>query len=430
MRILWISVLPLYCMFPAFAQEPHSSKSHTYNESVYQAKNLITLEQAIEKAFISSARLQSAQAQIAATLGTQKQTQYWLNPNVGFEAENFAGSNEYHGTQSSELTYSISQTIEMGGKRTARKKSADAAMQVAQLNFQIEKINLARDVQIAYLNVLGADEALQITTEQEKLAQEILGNVNTRVAAAREPEIQLHKAKVALSMSIIKREQSARQLKNAKEYLAQFWNEKNLDLSLEHAQFFNINAPDSLEYYYSCLKWAPELTKYLSLREEKKSNLALEKAQAIPDPTFNAGVRNLRENRNHAFVLSVSLPLPIFNRNQGNISRAVAEINQIDSNQQETKRIIENYVRENWHNCYSAYQEAIQLKANVLPTAKKAFSVAYDGYQKGKYSYIEVLDAQRTLSEANSQYYDALKQYHSSHAELERFTKTVEQLNT
>lgn len=431
MRVLWIYVLPLFYMFPAWSsQEPHSSKEHTYDESVYQTNDIITLDQAIQKAFVSSPRLQSAQAQIAAARGTEKQTKYWLNPSFDFEAENFAGSNEYHGTQSSELTYSISQTMEIGGKRTARKKSAQAAMQVAQSNFQIEKINLARDVQIAYLNVLGADEALKITIEQETLAQEILANVNTRVTAAREPEIQLHKAKVALSMSIIKREQSARQLKIAKEFLAQFWNATNLDSSLEHAHFFNINAPESLEYYYSCLKWAPELTKYLSLREEKKSNLALEKAQAIPDPTFNAGVRNLRENRNHAFVFSVSLPLPIFDRNQGNISRAVAEINQINSNQQEAKRIIENYVRENWHNCYSAYQEAMQLKTNILPTAKKAFDLAYDGYQKGKYSYIEVLDAQRTLSDANSQYYYALKQYHSSHAELERFTKTIEQFNT
>lgn len=429
MRILWISILPLYCMFPAFAQEPHSSKSHTYDESVYQAKSLITLEQAIQKAYISSGRLQAAQAQIVAAHGTQKQTKYWLNPSLDFEAENFAGSNEYHGTQSSEFTYSISQTIEIGGKRIARKKSAQAAMKVAQLNFQIEKINLTRDIQIAYLNVLGADEALKITAEQESLAHEILTNVKARISAAREPEIQLHKAKVALSISIIKREQAARQLKIAKEYLAQFWNATNLDSSLEHAHFFNLNAPESLEYYYSRLKWAPELTKYLSLREEGKSNLALEKAQIIPDPTFKAGVRNLRENRNHAFVFSVSLPLPIFNRNQGNISRAAAQINQIESNQKETKRIIENYVRENWHNCYSAYQEAIQLKTNILPTAKKAFDLAYDGYQKGKYSYIEVLDAQRTLSETNSQYYDALKQYHSSHAELERFTETVEQLN-
>lgn len=432
MRVLWMFVLPLPLLyvFSSWAQEPHSSKSHTYGESIYQAKDVITLHQAIQQALISSPRLQSAQAQIAATHGTQKQTKYWLNPSFNFEAENFAGSNEYHGTQTSEFTYSISQTIEMGGKRAARKNLAQAAINTAQSNFQIEKINLIRDVQIAYLNVLGAEEELKITTEQETLAREILANVNTRVAAAREPDIQLHKANVALSMSIIKREQSARQLKVAKKYLARFWNATNLDSSLEHAHFFNLNAPESLEYYYSYLQQTPELTKYLSLREEKKSTLALEKAQAIPDPTFNAGLRNLRENRNHAFVFSVSVPLPIFDRNQGNIARVVAEINQIDSNKQNSERALEQFISENWYNCQTAYQEAMQLKTNVLPTAKKAFSLAHDGYQKGKYSYIEVLDAQRTLSDANSQYYDALKQYHSSHAELERFAKTMEQLNT
>lgn len=429
MRVLCICSISLLCIFSSWAQEPHSPESHTYDESTYQANAIITLNQAIQKAFISSPRLQSAQAQIEAAHGNQKQTKYWLNPSFEFGAENFAGNNEYHGTAASEFTYSISQTIEMGGKRSARQKSAQAAIQIAKLKLQIEKINLARDVQIAYLNVLGAEEALKVTTEQESLSREILANVNKRVAAAREPEIQLHKAKLALSMSIIKREQSIRQLKIAKEYLAKFWDATNLEASLDHAHFFNLNAPESLDHYYLYLKQAPEITEYVFLKEEKKSNLAQEKAQTIPDPTFNAGIRNFRESKSHAFVLSVSIPLPIFDRNQGNIYRIASEINEVDNNQKNTERTLKQYVSENWHNCHSAYQEALQLKTNILPTAQKAFSLAYEGYQKGKYSYIEVLDAQRTLSDANSQYYEALKQYHSSHAELDRFSKTLEQID-
>jgi cobalt-zinc-cadmium efflux system outer membrane protein len=75
-----------------------------------------------------------------------------------------------------------------------------------------------------------------------------------------------------------------------------------------------------------------------------------------------------------------------------------------------------------------AYVQAATLKDTVLPEAEQAFSLSRQGYESGKFAYLEVLDAQRTLAEARLQFIEALQEYHTQRANVERLTAT--QLHT
>jgi len=70
----------------------------------------------------------------------------------------------------------------------------------------------------------------------------------------------------------------------------------------------------------------------------------------------------------------------------------------------------------------SSYSEAAALKQSALPAARSAFDAAEEGFRQGKFDYLEVLDAQRTLVESRGQYIAALAEYHKSVAEVERLT--------
>lgn len=403
---------------PALAEEPHSAEDH----AIYKDAPEMKLEEAITKAIEASPRLQSSKAGLEAAKGAERQAGYWPNPELEFEAENVSGDGQYSGTDSAEYTYGLSQKVEIGGKRSSRKNAAKAAREAANVAFMAERLNLERDVHISYANVLAEAEALELAIEQERLAKEVLDTVSKRVEAAREPEIQRSKAEVAYATSVISREQEERQLKVSEKKLAQLLGQSSLNISLDHSHFFELEAPAPIETYSEKLRNSPEILIASHIENEKKSLLSLEKANAIPDPSLNAGVRDFRENGSQAFVFGVSFPLPVLNLNQGNVAKASAELNRARSDSRQTELMIEHSLLENWQGWQTSYLEATSLRKRILPAAENAFNLAWEGYEKGKFPYLEVLDAQRTLFKAREQYHDSLKNYHASRANVERLT--------
>lgn len=416
MRVIFLIVWCIFAGQTALAEEPHSAKDH----AIYKDAPMIKLEEAIAKAIEASPRLQSSKAGLEAAKGAERQAGYWPNPELEFEAENVSGDNQYSGTDSAEFTYGLSQKLEIGGKRSSRKNAAKAAREAANVAFMAERLNLERDVHIAYANVLAEAEALELAIEQESLAKEVLDTVSKRVEAAREPEIQKSKAEVAYATSVISREQEERQLKVSEKKLAQLLGQSSLNVSLDHSHFFELESPAPIETYSEKLRNSPEVLIASHIENEKESLLSLEKANAIPDPSLNAGVRDFRENDSQAFVFGVSIPLPVLNLNQGNVAKASAELNRARSDSRQTKLMIEHSLLENWQGWQTSYLEASSLRKRILPAAEKAFDLAWAGYEKGKFPYLEVLDAQRTLFKAREQYHASLKNYHASRANVER----------
>ena len=410
---------------PTWAAEPHGSDAHQYEESIYNNGPVVTLSDAIQKAIDASPRLKSAAAGLEAAKGAEDQAGYWPNPELGFEAENVAGGGQFSGTDSAEYTYGLSQRVEIGGKRSARKNAAQAVREAANSDVLAERLNLERDIHIAYSEVLAEAEALKLAIDQEQLAKGVLATVSKRVDAAAEPEIQRSKAEVAYATSVIAREQEERQLKIAKEKLARLWGASTLDVSLDHAHFFELQAPTAIHSYREKLDRIPDMQRLAYLKAEKESLLELEKAQAIPDPNFSLGVRDFRDSGDQAFIFGVSLPIPVLNQNSGNVAKARAEVTQVESDARQAELMLEQQLTENWQQWNTAFSEAERMQTTLLPAAEKAFKLARSGYEKGKFPYLEVLDAQRTLFNARAQYHDSLKRYHSARANVERLTNAT-----
>ena len=277
---------------------------------------------------------------------------------------------------------------------------------------------------IAYEGVLAEAEAVKLAIEQENLAKDILASVSRRVNAAAEPEIQRSKANVAYTSATIVRKQEESQLKMAKEKLARLWGESSFDVSLDHSHFFELEAPAPMPSYLAKLAEIPDMQRLVFLKAEKESLLELERAAAIPDPNFSIGLRDFRDSGDQALLFGVSLPIPILNQNRGNVTKAKAELLQTENDARQAELDLEQQLIENWQQWDSAYSEAKRLNGKLLPSADKAFRLARSGYNKGKFPYLEVLDAQRTLFDARSQHHSALKRYHTARANVERLTTT------
>jgi cobalt-zinc-cadmium efflux system outer membrane protein len=382
--------------------------------------DLVTLGSAIEKARANSPQIKSALSAMMASKGVQRQAGTFPNPVIGAEAENIAGQGQYRGAKSAEITLGVSQLIEIGGKRAARESVAEKTYEIAEADYKRTELDLIRNVRVAYSDAVAAQEEVKLAAEQKELAGEVLEGVSKRVNAAAEPLIQKSKAEVALATSEFAFNKSLRDLESAKRLLASFWGQEAVGFLLDASAFFVVEPPSTLTMAAINLSASPDVARLDAELWRAKANLELEKAIAVPDPTVSIGMRNFRENNNQALVLGISLPIPVWNANRGNIEKARHEIGKSESDRQVAMLGLSNEMVRAKQELETAYEEAESLKGTILPAAEKAFSLSRQGYQAGRFPYLEVLDAQRTLFEAHGQYIAALQNYHTHRANLER----------
>ena len=416
-----LAFINLFCIQVALA-----SDSQKLDKPQEQSPNVayLSIDGAIERVIDASPRLQSVVTGVDIAKGEELQASFRPNPELSLEAEDFAGNDQFGGTNSAEYTLSLNQKIELGGKRDARKKVAQASFAVAQEDVSIERLNIIRDVHTAYINVLAESESVELAIEQQQLAEVVLNSVNKRVNAAAESEIQKSKAEVTLANTLIQKEQTSRQLQIARHNLAKLWGAVTFDEHLIKRYLFELEEPESYEYFIEKLSNLPDVQR-LALESERKDSLFnLAKTERSADPTVSVGVRRFEEGSDNAFLVGLSVPLQVFNKNQGNIAKAQAELVQTQSDSQQIELNLKQSLFENWQNWKTAYSEAFHLKTKLLPAADKSFHLAQSAYERGRFTYLEVLDAQRTLINARDQYLNTLRRYHNARINVKRLTNS------
>ncbi|MBL4608867.1 MAG: TolC family protein, partial [Pseudomonadales bacterium] len=156
------------------------------------------------------------------------------------------------------------------------------------------------------------------------------------------------------------------------------------------------------------LKNSPQSKAQEFARMQARSSLDLAQSQAIPDPTFGFGVRRFNENDSTALIASVSFPIPIFNRNQGDVKKAKANIIKVDFTAYAAELSLRQSALQAWENLSSALEETNRYQNEIIPSARKAYSQADDGYSRGAFTFLDLLDAQRTLYEVQDARLDSL----------------------
>ena len=131
------------------------------------------------------------------------------------------------------------------------------------------------------------------------------------------------------------------------------------------------------------------------------------------------GYRRFREGGENALVVGISVPLPIFNRNQGGILEARYQLSQSEREQQSAEARLATLLSEAEKTLSTSYTEVITLKDSVIPASQSAFDAINEGYRLGKFGFLNVLDAQRTLFDAKLRYLRALTDYHKAVADVE-----------
>lgn len=384
------------------------------------SKSKLTLDQAIRLAIDNSPDIKGADAVYGMAKGERRQSSALPNPNIGFEAENVAGTGAYSGTDNAELTLGLNQQIQIGGKRSARISAAETGKVIARYGQSTAKLDLIRNVETAFADAVAAQEQSVVAQEQAKLAKDVYKTVNKRVSAAAEPLVQRNKAKILLANAELAAERAKGQKDAAVKILSALLNNAKAPDLLSTEEFYKADKPNLGKEIETSLKDTPDYRQQMANVERAKSLLDLEKANAIPDPTVSFGIRDFRSTNDQALIVGVSLPLPVFNINKGNIDEARYQKVKADTDRQRLLLDGQAALAEQGQILQNAWLTASRIKEDILPEAQEAFHQAQRGYNVGKFAYLEVLDAQRTLTDTRTAYIQALRDYHVSQAQIER----------
>ena len=164
----------------------------------------------------------------------------------------------------------------------------------------------------------------------------------------------------------------------------------------------------------------PDFARLEAAIVQQRANIDLQRANAVPDVSVQGHVRRFEQGRQTAFVAGVSIPLPIYDRNQGGIARAQAELLRAEAEAERGRLAMAASLVNAERRIDLAWRTVSNLRRVALPAAEQATRLATIGFAEGKFTFLEVLDAQRALSDTRAQLNEALREFHARRAEAER----------
>ena len=172
------------------------------------------------------------------------------------------------------------------------------------------------------------------------------------------------------------------------------------------------------------IKANPDLARWQTERDLHHAELMAERAARIPDLSAAVAYQQYREDDTDALAFGVGMPLPLFDRNQGNIAAATHRIARTEAERSAAALALSTQLREQHTTLVAAHQRATTLGLTVVPAMEQSLEAARLGYQQGKFGFLDMLDAQRGLFEVRADMLDALSAYHIALTEIQRTTGT------
>ncbi|MGY6273967.1 TolC family protein [Methylomonas sp. MgM2] len=401
------------------AQSGDQGTNGSSRQTVEEPTGSLVLSQVLALALTQSPELSAfsweSRAQEAATL----QAGLFPNPTFNANAANF-GNKVITGFDGDVVTLELSQLIELGGKRTARIEAASLTKQLADWDYETKRADVLTQVSQAFVDVLAAQQRLALTQQIHELANQTTVTTSARVQAGKVSPVEETKAKLARASVQIELMRAQKELEAARKRLAAGWGSTTPRFETVSGNLENIQVPASLDSLVQRLSKNPDLARWATEITQRQALITMEKSKAIPDVTATVGASKYLMPGDYALVVGFSVPLPVFDRNQGRIQEAEHRLTKAEEEYRSAEIRIATALNTAYQALDAAHSEVLTLRQDILPGAQSAYDAAYEGYRLGKFGFLDVLDAQRTLFGAKNQYLLALAEYHKSVANVER----------
>ena len=374
----------------------------------------LTLDQAVARATASTPIERAGQAAVAAAQAGRRQADVRPNPSVIVQGDNLFGTGRYGVLGQAEVSGVYSQPIERGGKRQARVALADKEISVAEASARVARLELAATVELAFLDVIIANDAVKIADTRLTIEQGMQREALRRVSGYKDPLFVETRAAARVAQARIEIEAATERQKSARAALAAFWGGSGDELDVAGALFAQIPADNGLANADEALSEAQAARAGAAIR--------LEETRRIQDYTVSGGARFLRETNDIAAVAGITIPLARFDRNLGAIERARAERVRIEAMAEAARFERRRRLATLQAQAKATSDQAKAIVREIYPRTTKALAQVNEGYARGGFSFRDMQDAADAIIRAQDDWLEAITRYRDLLTEIDRLT--------
>ncbi|HLJ89499.1 MAG TPA: TolC family protein [Candidatus Angelobacter sp.] len=421
-------VSPLVMAQPPLQQEAqHHHASEAAQEDKQPEGPALRLEELEQMALTKNPTLRQADAQLRAAQGRKLQAGLYPNPTVGYQGEQIRGGS-FHGGEQGAF---VQQEVVLGGKLKSARNVAEQERQQAVAERDEQKLRILNAVRLAYSQAVAAQETVTLRTSLVKLAQDVVETSKQlfNVGQADQPDVlqaqvEEDQAELALNGAQLNQQRIWKTL-------AAVVGNPTLPFSRLEGNLEDIPSLDPQEWLQKLLGESPAARIAQLGVARAQAQLDRARREPIPNLQLRGGIEQNQE-RLEGTTRAVGLQgfaeagvqIPIFNRNQGAIEAARADVERA---QLETKRV-ELLLRERLgpivQNYLMAKTTAERYRSQTLPRAENAYKLYLQKYNGMTAAYPQVLISQRTLFQLKIDYSAALEAVWSNSIALKGFMLT------
>jgi cobalt-zinc-cadmium efflux system outer membrane protein len=384
-----------------------------------QTSGKLTIEKAVSLAVQNNPELKTLHYEIDALGAAKIQSGLMPNPEFEVEAENILGSKDFNGFDNSEITAVLSQDILLAGKISKRVKVAETNISLAEWDYETKRIEIITDIRKAFQQALAVQLLIEKNEELIKVSKEFVVNLQKRVDAGKISPAEVSRAKIILNSLRIDLNRLKSEYENYKSELLSLIYQPDLTIDELIGELeYPVDVP-SYDSLLNQLTNNPKLKRYESEYDKQTAIVNLEESKAVPDLTISVGFKRLNDAKANTFLVGASIPLLIFDRNQGAIQEAKIRVDQKQREYFSVKNRLTLQLNVLYKRLNTLIETAAQLNSESIPEAEDAFQIIKEGNLVGRFAIIDVLDAERTLFELQNQYLNIIGQIHSTQIEIE-----------
>ena len=386
-------------------------------EAAVPTPTTLTLDAAVRLALAHNPTLAIARLELQAMEAAELQAGARPNPELGVLVEDTRSA-------SRTTTVQLSQAIELGGKRAARLSVAARGREQAAVALQAKQAELRAAVAQAFFEMLGVQEQLRLTQASLDLASNASSIAGKRLQAGKVAPLEHSKALVAEAGVRAELAQAQSEQRLARQRLSAFWGPGKVafDRAEGHAQgnAERLPALPSDQQVGELMAQAPairlaqlDIARHQALTEG-------ERARRVPDLTVTLGAKRDAQLGYTQALMGFSIPLPLLDRKQGHLMQALRREEQAREMLTATTLRLQSEVSQSLETLHLTRKQVQLLRSEVLPAAQFAYDAAVKGYELGKFAFLDVLDAQRTLFQLRQQMLRHTAEAYRAAADIER----------
>lgn len=383
--------------------------------------SILSLDDVLKLVSVENPAFRSFDFQLQAANSNLMQAGLWPNPELDTEFGEIGW--DASGFKESEFTISLAQEFEFFGQRGARRNVAKSVVDATKLQIKMSAFDLYLETKQRFYAFAHAQQKVNLSQASVELAKEIVESINYRLdrGAALQSEHLL--AQLEEQRALLTLDQAKQDVMALEATLVSLWKGKpsSVKVSTETEPDFT-HLLDRITLLSNRIDSTRDIIRMQSELEIRRTEKTLAIAEARPTITLSGGFKRFEADNSKSFLFGVSLPIPIFNRNQGTTKSIYAQLRSLEYDIEQGRIEVISSIKSHTIRLENLIDRHAALDSLLLPTAEKAYRMLQNTYETGRVPYTQLLEAERVLNDLNFEHNDMLLEIQEQIIALESLT--------